>query len=178
MIKKTRRQSKYFAPQNDDRHHICDHAGCTKAGEYRAPKDRSLKEYYWFCLEHVQEYNAKWNYYGDETVEDENEEQRRKFRFSSHIKYNFGFDFNGKYNIFEDFSPLSEVSSIHLTPEERKGLQIMEVELSGLTAETLKKAYKQAVKKYHPDINRANIEAEEKFKIISTAYKSLLAKLS
>ncbi len=178
MIKKTRRQRKYFAPQNDDGQHICDHPGCTKAGEYRAPKDRRLKEYYWFCLEHVQEYNAKWNYYGDETSATEDDDLRRKFRFSSHIKYNFGFDFDGNYNIFDDFSFSADKPEVYLTADERSGLKLMELEHSNLTAENLKKAYKKAVKKYHPDINGAKAEAEEKFKIISTAYKSLLAKLS
>ena len=54
---------KYYAPQNDDK-------GCNKPGEYRAPKNRGLKEYYWFCLEHVQAYNAKWNYYEGEDDEE------------------------------------------------------------------------------------------------------------
>ena len=43
--------------------HICDKEGCNKPAEYRAPKDRTLSDYYWFCLEHVQEYNAQWDYY-------------------------------------------------------------------------------------------------------------------
>lgn len=176
MLKRTRRQSKYFAPQNEDKHHICDHPGCSKAGEYRAPKDRNLKEYYWFCLEHVQEYNAKWNYYGDEPLDGQEEDLRRKFRFSSHIKYNFGFDFDGSYNIFTD--SYSTQPSIRLTPEEREGLKIMELSVDDLTVDTLKTAYKKAVKKYHPDINKSNQSAEEKFKILSTSYKSILQKLS
>jgi hypothetical protein len=33
-------------------------------GEFRAPKSRRhLKEYWWFCLEHVREYNSTWDYY-------------------------------------------------------------------------------------------------------------------
>jgi hypothetical protein len=33
-------------------------------GEYRAPKSRaSLRDYWWFCLEHVRGYNAAWDYY-------------------------------------------------------------------------------------------------------------------
>lgn len=176
MLKKVRRQKKYFAPQNEDKKHVCDHPGCTKAGEYRAPKDRTLKEYYWFCLEHVQEYNAKWNYYGDETFSEPEEDLRRKFKFSSHIKYNFGFDFDGGYNIFTN--SYSAAPSIRLTPEERKGLQIMELSIEDITVSSLKKAYKKAVKKYHPDVNSSDAAAEEKFKILSTAYKSVLNKLS
>ena len=62
-MKKTQRTKKYFAPQNEGHEHKCDHPGCLEKGEYKAPKDRKLKEYYWFCLKHVQEYNQKWNYY-------------------------------------------------------------------------------------------------------------------
>ena len=42
----------------------CDHPGCADAGEYRAPKspDR-LREYFWFCIDHVREYNKAWNFY-------------------------------------------------------------------------------------------------------------------
>lgn len=176
MLKRTRRQSKYFAPQNENQKHVCDHPGCSKAGEYRAPKDKKLREYYWFCLEHVQEYNAQWNYYGDEPFAEAEEDLRRKFRFSSHIKYNFGFDFDGGYNIFE--SSFSSAPSVRLTPEEREGLRIMEIEMDDLTAENLKKAYKKAVKKYHPDVNASDSAAEEKFKILSTTYKSVAAKLA
>lgn len=178
MIKKTRRQSKYFAPQNEDSNHCCAHPGCNKAGEYRAPKDRNLKDYYWFCLEHVQEYNAKWNYYGDDLFAEPEEELRRRFKFSSKIKYSFGFDFEEGYNIFDNYDFSKETPKIHLTVDERQGLKIMELEEKDLEVSALKKAYKKAVKKYHPDLNASDSAAEDKFKILSTAYKSLLAKLS
>ena len=177
MIKKSKRQKKYFAPQNENSEHRCDYPGCTKAGEYRAPKDARLKEYYWFCLEHVQEYNAKWNYYENPAMENDEEDISRRFRFSSRIKYGFGFDFPGGYNIFNDI-PNSSSPNIRLTGSEREGLKIMELEAEDLSVSELKKAYKKAVKKYHPDININDKNAEEKFKIISTAYKSLLEKLS
>src|SRR5690606_28782530 len=42
----------------------CDKAGCTEPGQYRAPKSpRALDDYYWFCKEHVREYNLNWNYF-------------------------------------------------------------------------------------------------------------------
>ena len=38
--------------------------GCEAMGEYRAPKSRrDLKDYWWFCLEHVRAYNSTWDYY-------------------------------------------------------------------------------------------------------------------
>ena len=178
MIKKTSRRSKYFAPQNENIKHICDHPDCNKAGEYRAPKNRKLKEYFWFCLEHVQEYNAKWNYYAEEIPEEETKRMNQNFRFSSHVKYNFGFNFEGGYHIFDDMIYQTSSPKIRLTPEERRGLTFMEIEIEELNLDVLKKAYKKAVKKYHPDVNNNDAQAEEKFKIISTTYKELLKKLS
>jgi hypothetical protein len=36
----------------------CEHPGCQEAGQYRAPKSPvRLGDYYWFCREHVREYN-------------------------------------------------------------------------------------------------------------------------
>ncbi|HEY8963862.1 MAG TPA: molecular chaperone DnaJ, partial [Alphaproteobacteria bacterium] len=42
---------------------MCDMPGCKQAGEFRAPKDRGLKEYYCFCVDHVREYNAAWDFF-------------------------------------------------------------------------------------------------------------------
>lgn len=179
MIKKNKRQSKYFAPQNEAGvQHKCDHPGCNKPGEYRAPKNTKLKEYYWFCLEHVQEYNSKWNYYENENDEVQGEDNHPHFKFSSHIKYNFGFDFKEGYDFFSSGNFYEQKINIALTAEERQGLKIMELNYDDLDVATLKKAYKKAVKKYHPDINGSNRQAEELFKIVSTSYKSLLNKLS
>jgi hypothetical protein len=38
--------------------------GCRLHGEYRAPFARDkLEQYRWFCLEHVRDYNKKWDYF-------------------------------------------------------------------------------------------------------------------
>ena len=49
----------------------CEWPGCTGAGQYRAPvaPDR-LGEFRWFCLEHVRDYNASWNFFANRS-EDE-----------------------------------------------------------------------------------------------------------
>ena len=179
MKVKQRRRSKYFAPQNDSQVHCCDYPDCCNAGEYRAPKDRSLKEYYWFCLKHVQEYNSQWNYFDGQEEDYQEEERRKNFRFGSHIKYNFGFDEQGNFKFFDEYATdYSIINESRFTKEERKCLQIMELKIDNLTETELKKQYKKMVKKYHPDLNPNNKEAEENFKILSTSYKSLLAKIT
>lgn len=182
-MKKVQRTRKYFAPQNAGNEQKCDHPGCKEKGEYKAPKDRRLKEYYWFCLKHVQEYNQKWNYYDgiEEEVEAEAERRgRMRFRwFGSKIKYSFGDEFADEYSSFREFSA-EAMTQVYYTDEDRRNLKVME--LSGfqeeITVEVVKKQYKQLVKKYHPDVNQGDKNAEEKFKILGAAYKSLVAKLS
>ena len=187
LYKKTTRQKKYFAPQNEDGKHKCDHPDCKEDGEFRAPKDRGLKSYYWFCLKHVQEYNAKWDYYDgqedqDEQARKEQEEKAkysRRFKFHSKVKYNFGFDFNGDFEFFDDYeSNRKDSGNMNFSGEDKQSLIAMELVSEGLSLEILKKQYKILVKKYHPDVNQGDSQAEEKFKILGNAYKSLLKKLS
>jgi len=42
----------------------CDHEGCQESGKFRAPKSPDiLDDFFWFCQEHVREYNLKWNFF-------------------------------------------------------------------------------------------------------------------
>src|SRR5882672_2952567 len=71
----SRRRAKPLTATNGAALHqrVCEAAGCRLAGEYRAPRARDrLTEYRWFCLEHVREYNKKWDYFaglGAEQIE-------------------------------------------------------------------------------------------------------------
>ena len=41
----------------------CDSPGCKGEGLFRAPKStHQLRDYHWFCLDHVREYNKAWNF--------------------------------------------------------------------------------------------------------------------
>ena len=56
------------SPQFDEakkasRSKACDMPGCAEHGEHRAPKDRSLSDHYWFCFDHVKDYNAAWDFF-------------------------------------------------------------------------------------------------------------------
>src|ERR1700742_2494816 len=42
----------------------CEWPGCAHAGTHRAPKGRNHEREYWrFCLDHVREYNASYNFF-------------------------------------------------------------------------------------------------------------------
>lgn len=182
-MKKTPRTRKYFAPQSEDTERKCDHEGCNKAGVYRAPKDKKLKDYWWFCLEHVQEYNSKWNYYSDLDEDEELNKARAKMHFNggrSKIKYQRGYKFKDAFGFFSEYAEeFSEASpEAFFTSEERRYIEIMELDYKDLNIDKLKKQYKKLVKKYHPDVNHGDKNAEEKFKQLTNAYSALLARLS
>lgn len=182
-MKKVRRARKYFAPQNEGKaEHTCDHPGCNKAGEYRAPKDKKLKDYYWFCLEHVQEYNSQWNYYADEDPEEEARQARARMHFKgyrSKVRYQRGYSFRDDFGFFGEYgADFSSADEVLYNAEERKYVEIMELKISEVNIPNLKKQYKKLAKKYHPDTNQGDKDAEEKFKQLTNAYSALLAKLS
>ena len=56
--------------------------------------------------------------------------------------------------------------------EKRDYYEVLGVE-RGADDATLKKAYRKLAKKYHPDTNAGNAEAEKRFKEISEAYAVL-----
>jgi hypothetical protein len=44
--------------------HACEHAGCAAVGVYRAPRGPAeLRNFRWFCLEHVRAFNQGWDYF-------------------------------------------------------------------------------------------------------------------
>ena len=63
MIRRNARPRAY-APDPAAPGRCCDMPSCGAQGEYRAPKSRdNLKDYWWFCLDHVRAYNGSWDYY-------------------------------------------------------------------------------------------------------------------
>ena len=50
--------------ERNKRFYECDNKGCNLEGRYKAPKSKiKLKEYYFFCLRHIKDYNKSWDYY-------------------------------------------------------------------------------------------------------------------
>jgi len=41
---------------------VCNNPDCNELGIYPAPKSRdNLKDYYYFCIDHVRDFNKSWN---------------------------------------------------------------------------------------------------------------------
>lgn len=178
-----------FQPQTDPKAppRGCAAPDCPAAGEYRAPKDRSLREYLWFCLEHVRQYNAGWDFYRGMGPAD--------------IESAIRLDAVGQRPTW----PLGRLGGIRLDPERvadplgilrdtalqekrrtppraeappelRVALGLLELEWP-LDPATLKARYKELAKRYHPDANGGDRSAEDRFKDINRAYSLLRSRV-
>lgn len=176
-------------PETEAQSLQCDHPGCVAHADHRAPKARSrLNDYYWFCLEHVREYNRNWNYYSgmsDTQVESEIRNdtvwRRPTWPFSSAGgDFGTGTRFRDDLGIFEAAASMDGNSRTHSEETKRprpdahvqRALRIMNFD-GPVTLTELKSRYKQLVKRLHPDANGGDRDAEEKLKDINQAYATL-----
>lgn len=157
----------------------CDHPGCTGAGEYRAPKARDrLEDYYWFCLDHVRQYNASWDYYRGMSADQIEDEIRRDTTWQR-PSWKLG-TITGRIHdplgLFEEEGRARQEarrrSQERAMSPEQKAMRVLDL-APPLTIEQLKKRYKELVKQHHPDLHGGDKDAEERFKEINQAYKLL-----
>ncbi len=169
---------------------VCDHPDCVAGGDFRAPKSRlDLRDYYWFCLDHVRAYNAAWNYYAgmsDNEIEAEIRSdtvwQRPTWRlgdrhgpgYTARVRDSFGvFSGGGRGARRDRERPNREAVRRALSAQEQ-ALAVFEIE-PPFTPVRLKARYKALVKLHHPDAHGGDKAAEEKLKVINQAYATLKA---
>ena len=168
----------------------CDSEQCIERGEYRAPKSRVLlNDYYYFCLDHIKEYNKSWDFYKGMSVDQIENSMRSDTVWDRPSwplkgKYNNAFD---EFNEYVDDYMINDSDKINknyfknklmnesLSSEERQAIQKLELKMP-ISLEKIKKNYKKLVKIFHPDVNGNNKIAEETFKQINESYKILLKK--
>jgi len=163
----------------------CEWPHCTDDGNFKAPRTReNLRNYRLFCLEHVRQYNKRWNFYEGMDMDDIERDmykdrtwQRPTWNFGtkkkhpSHARGGFKDDF-GFFNQDGSFKGEPEDDFTQFDFEQRKAFALLDLKPDVSMAE-LKTRYKILVKKHHPDVNNGDKDAEERFKIISQAYTLL-----
>jgi hypothetical protein len=167
----------------------CDRSGCSGSGEFRAPKSRdSLSEYFWFCLDHVRDYNRSWDFCRglspeeiERLVRADVTWQRASWPLGKAMAGSFEHldaarvkDHLGVFG--EDFWRRNARSEPKPDPE-KDAKRVMDLK-GPLTLASLKARYKELCKRHHPDANGGDKGAEERFKEIGQAYRTLLASLS
>ena len=155
---------------------LCNYPNCELEGGYRAPKSYdNLNDYQWFCLDHIKEFNKKWDYHkqmgADEIETDIRFDtiwRRPTHSFGSGKKF-FDFNINGEdMGSFENPSKSTSSSNkLHWS--------LSELELDINTdINLIKKKYKELVKLHHPDVKGDSKKNIDKFRNLVEAYNYLI----
>ena len=162
---------------------VCDFAACAEAGDHRAPKSKlNLDEYYWFCLEHVAAYNRSWDYFtgmDQDAIEKFRDEAVTGHRPTWKLgERGYKAWIEGRvrdhHDLFEDLGSQTKAGKPKLRPTRRQSQDLAQLDLDETaTLQDIKMRYKQLVKRFHPDANGGDKQAEERFKSINEAYTNL-----
>lgn len=172
----------------------CDHPGCQRAGEFRAPKGRGREgQFFQFCLEHVKAYNATYNYFAgmnDEALAAYQKQEEIGHRPTWKLGVNSkaarmaqrgraaaagsaGPEFQDGFNIFgarteqHAAQPEPRVGAVA-----RKSLDTLGLDENADSA-AIKARYKELVKRLHPDANGGDRSREGTLQEILKAYQQL-----
>ena len=151
---------------------LCEWPACKSDGEYRAPRSRSqLREFRWFCLDHVRAYNQSWNFFSG-LNEAQIEEIRRRDTVWDRPSWPLGSSPNAQR--FED--PLGLFGEMgKARPHTPRDAALAQLGLDQFaSADHIKSRYKFLAKKHHPDANGGSKKAEKKFMAIQEAYDLLV----
>lgn len=163
----------------------CDMPGCRECGDFRAPKDRSLADHYWFCQDHITEYNKAWDFFSGMPA---SEVEKHILNSIYGDRPTRRYDVNGAaaealrarvwqtYHFTDQEPPKSfeRDGSVHKVPQtpEHQAMELMGLE-APLDLKKIKARYKELAKKHHPDLNKGDKKAEELLKEINMAYTIL-----
>ena len=164
----------------------CQWKGCGNAGVYRAPMGRGKEgKYYLFCLDHVRQFNASYNYFdGWSNAEVEAFQKDAvighrptwKAGLSGggvHYKAGFGRAFEDPHAFLAGRARRAGSEPTRkLKPLERKALEALGL-VEGAGRSEIKARFKQLVKRHHPDANGGDKRSENKLREIIQAYNYL-----
>lgn len=195
----SKRQRAKAKPAREE-HPPCQWKGCTAPGRHRAPRGRGRDgEYYVFCLDHVRQYNASYNYFdgmNDTEVEDFQKEALTGHRPTWKVGIN-GTPTDGAVPP-ADSPPAGQTGAgwraadphgffawraknarkapaekrRQLKPLEKKSLQTLNLSASATRVE-IKARFKELVKVHHPDTNGGDARSGDKLREIIQAYNFL-----
>ena len=172
---------------------ICEWVDCKNIGSHRAPKGRGHEgEFFNFCVQHVREYNRKYNYF-----EGMDDIQVKSFRDDAMVghrpTWKIGVNSNARSSAknnkkngspnSEDQNPFdtakqskagtqSNRTRRHLVPAQKNAFEVLKLSQNA-DGETIKARYKELVKKHHPDANGGDSSFEDHLRQIIQAYNVL-----
>ncbi len=169
----------------------CAHAHCTEAGEFRAPGYRTSSpdgpgDYQFLCLDHVREFNTRYNYFNGMSREEIEDAQMPMAGWASETRAFSagGVDSPPKWSDFHD--PLDAISARFrglakeradnrpLSSEDRRALKILGLDPNA-DLKALRARYSELVRKFHPDRNGGDRSYEKALQAVVEAYQHLRA---
>ena len=167
--------------QKENPERICSNPDCNDLGIYPAPKSRdNLKEYLYFCINCIRDFNKSWNYFAG-LNEKELEDEIRKSVTWNRPSWKFGtknlnHDFEKAFRVFNGQKKSFKEKIIDKKLEscfDTLGLNPCS------NVKEVKAKYKILAKIWHPDVqNENNSKNKEKFINITNAYKTILKSLT
>ena len=163
--------------QKENNHRSCYNPDCKELGIYPAPKSKeNLREYLYFCINCIREFNKSWNYF-EGLNEQELEIEIRKSTTWNRPSWKFGtknlnYDFEKAFRQFNDQKKLDENKNV--SKKIKDAFNLLDLDLNS-TQDEIKRRYKNLAKKWHPDVqqNETN-HNKNKFIDITNAYKTIL----
>lgn len=177
----------------------CQWKGCDKPGSHRAPKGRGRDgEYFVFCVDHVRDYNSKYNYFNG--MSDDEVAEFQKDAITGHRPtWKMGGNSGGDGETSKkpntktaDWDAYDKIQDPHgffawRAKQARKEAQaprkqVKPLELKALTAlhleaeasgDEIKTRFKELAKRHHPDTNGGDKRSEEKLREVIQAYNYL-----
>ena len=172
----------------------CEMPGCSASGSHRAPKGRAAEgEYFWFCLDHVRQYNKSYNYFSG--MNDAAIQAYQKASVVGH-RPTWQMGMNGRkpqsdgasrpsgsrgagkaedpFRFFGDGFQAGgpEPERRKVRNMEAKSLSVLGLDATA-TASEVKARYKLLVKRHHPDANGGDRSLEDRLREIIQAYSYL-----
>jgi|TARA_X000000950_G_scaffold189263_1_gene228840 hypothetical protein len=163
--------------QKENNPRSCYNPDCKELGIYPAPKSKeNLREYLYFCINCIREFNKSWNYF-EGLNEQELEIEIRKSTTWNRPSWKFGtknlnYDFEKAFRQFNDQKKLDENKNV--SKKIKDAFNLLDLDLNS-TPDEIKRRYKNLAKKWHPDVqqNETN-HNKNKFIDITNAYKTIL----
>ena len=164
---------------------VCDHDGCEEAGKYRAPKAPDvLDDYFWFCQQHVREYNTKWNFFHGTTEAEMNAQLSEDKVWDRPTKPMSDPEARAwaRLGIEDPHQVLGAnatqnpgkgpQSGRRLPPTEKRALEVLDAK-DNLTKPEIRKIYKGLIKVLHPDMNGGDRSQGEQLQLVVGGWDQL-----
>ncbi len=194
-----RRMTGAFAAS--ERH--CEWPGCEAAGQYRAPRSaRRPNEFRWFCLDHVRQFNAEWNFFAEFTDEEFDAVldagrvwERPSWSLGRVPRWALGLHPHSEGNAWarwgfaDPFEVLGSAATLNpgrppgdqpaprrrLTREEHDALDVLDVSHRVESRAEVRTRYRELILALHPDMNGGENPEPERLARVLRAWRVLRA---